>query len=250
MIRRTWPADGITGKEAIQYLRRTSSPDSPRPSRAGEPEELAFWSPPPKGIAQRYAPATVLEAHAIIHHLDGGARLLFFMLPLSDQGGLSSHPKREGLPDHRRICWLRAFPTRVHRRAPKNKGDSLYTKIMSKPGHHAAAIYDRLRVAIVPARPRTYSPSCSTLARCFVQNYVIPGREREHHLSLQELTANGTLTLPPCSRDAGRDGHDLTTGDKPVRAQSNRTIHLGGFESNRSAFRGRSWISRPPPTAH
>ena len=154
---------------AIDYLRRQFDFPIPRPLEQGTVIELLRVASG-KGHRQLCACA-ILKAMHIIHHVE--ARELLYSLAMSDQElfrlveervyRLVGHMLAEGLP-------ITEFVGGRKRR------DSVYTKLLSKRGAHASAIYDKLRFRLVTRTKDDILPVLLYLAQhLFPFNYVVPG---------------------------------------------------------------------------
>ncbi len=207
-------------REAVSYLRRQFKFPIPKPIELASPEELLLVASG-RGHRQMCA-CSLLKAMHIIHHLDG--RELLFMLPLSDQEIF--HLVEEKV--YRVVGGMLSagFPITEFVGGRKNK-DSLYTKLLSKQGTIAAAIYDKLRFRIVTRTAADILPILLYLShRLFPFNYVIPGESVnsvfhfksfcESHAHLRGLLADLQTGM----------GEDLTPGDNRFSAGTYRTVHF------------------------
>jgi uncharacterized protein (TIGR04552 family) len=205
-------------RHAISYLRRHFEFPIPKPIEQASPEDLLLIAST-KGHRQVCA-CSVLKAMQIIRHLDG--RELLFTLPLSDQQVF--HLVEEKV--YRTIGGMLAagFPITEFVGGRKNK-DALYTKLLSKQGTIAAAIYDKLRFRIVTRSQDDILPILLYLSqRLFPISYVIPNESVntifqfrsycERHPHLKDLLP--TMQVDPAD--------DLTPGDNRFSAQNYRTI--------------------------
>lgn len=213
--------------EAIAYLRRHFEFPIPKPVERVSVEEMLLLASA-KGHRQLCA-CTILKAMHIIHHLDG--RELLFSIPMADQDVF--HLVEEKV--YRVVGGMLAagFPITEFVGGRKNK-DSLYTKLLSKAGTTAAAIYDKLRFRIVTRSADDILPVLLYLSeRLLPFNYVVPCEsintifqfrsycESEPHLkallkSLQSGADDGmTLSANAFSAESYRVIHFVV--DLPIR---------------------------------
>jgi uncharacterized protein (TIGR04552 family) len=203
---------------AISYLRRHFEFPVPKPIQLASPEELLLIAST-KGHRQVCA-CSILKAMQIIRHLDG--RELLFTLPLSDQQVF--HLVEEKV--YRTIGGMLAagFPITEFVGGRKNK-DALYTKLLSKQGTIAAAIYDKLRFRIVTRTQDDILPLLHYLSqRLFPISYVIPNESVNtifHFRSYCEKHPNLRALLPQMQIGPG---NELTPGDNRFSAENYRTI--------------------------
>jgi uncharacterized protein (TIGR04552 family) len=203
---------------AISYLRRHFEFPIPKPIEQASPEDLLLIAST-KGHRQICA-CSVLKAMQIIRHLDG--RELLFTMPLSDQQVF--HLVEEKV--YRTIGSMLAagLPITEFVGGRKNK-DALYTKLLSKQGTIAAAIYDKLRFRIVTRTQDDILPILLYLSqRLFPISYVIPNESVNtifHFRSYCERHPHLKEHLPQMQIGAG---DDLTPGDNRFSAQTYRTI--------------------------
>ena len=227
--------------EAISYLRRHFEFPIPKPIERASVEELLHGRVD-QGAPAGCAPAAMLKAMHIIHHLDG--RELLFTLPMSDQDVF--HLVEEKV--YRVIGGMLAagFPITEFVGGRKNK-DSLYTKLLSKPDTIAAAIYDKLRFRIVTRSADDILPVLLYLSqRLFPFNYVIPGESMNTIFHFRSYCESEPAPRRRCSgrcRPALDD--ELTPSDNSFSAESYRVIHFVVDLPGAPAAR-RSWSLRPP----
>jgi uncharacterized protein (TIGR04552 family) len=205
-------------RHAISYLRRHFEFPIPKPIEQASPEDLLLIAST-KGHRQVCA-CSVLKAMHIIRHLDG--RELLFTLPLSDQQVF--HLVEEKV--YRTIGGMLSagFPITEFVGGRKNK-DALYTKLLSKQGTIAAAIYDKLRFRIVTRSQEDILPILLYLSeRLFPVSYVIPNESVNtvfHFRSYCEKNPHLRTLLPEMQVGPG---DELTPGDNRFSAQNYRTI--------------------------
>jgi uncharacterized protein (TIGR04552 family) len=206
--------------ESIAYLRRNFDFPIPRPVASASAEELLLIASG-KGHRQLCA-CTILKAMQIIHHLDG--RELLFSIPMSDQDVF--HLVEEKV--YRIIGGMLSsgFPITEFIGGRKNK-DSLYTKLLSKAGTSASAIYDKLRFRIVTRSSDDVLPVLLYLSeRVLPFNYVMPGQSINTIFHFRSY-CEGKPHLRTLIKDiqSGVDD-ELTVGDNTFSAQSYRVIHF------------------------
>jgi uncharacterized protein (TIGR04552 family) len=205
-------------RHAVSYLRRHFQFPIPKPMEQASPEELLLIAST-KGHRQICA-CSILKAMQIIRHLDG--RELLFTLPLSDQQVF--HLVEEKV--YRTIGGMLAagFPITEFVGGRKNK-DALYTKLLSKQGTIAAAIYDKLRFRIVTRSQQDILPILLYLSqRLFPISYVIPNESVNtifHFRSYCEKQPHLKKLLPEMQVGPG---DELTPGDNRFSAENYRTI--------------------------
>jgi uncharacterized protein (TIGR04552 family) len=206
--------------EAISYLRRHFEFPIPAPVARSSVEEILMMASS-KGHRQMCA-CTILKAMHIIHHLDG--RELLFSIPMSDQDVF--HLVEEKI--YRVIGGMLAagFPITEFIGGRKNK-DSLYTKLMSKAGTVAAAVYDKLRFRIVTRSGEEILPVLLYLREhLFPFNYVVPGQSINtifHFRSYCEQSPH-LRTMIKSFQTGVDDG--LTLSDNTFSDDSYRVIHF------------------------
>lgn len=207
-------------REAISYLRRQFDFPIPKPIELAQPEELLLVASG-KGHRQMCA-CSVLKAMHIIHHLDG--RELLFMLPLSDQEVF--HLVEEKV--YRVIGGMLSagFPITEFVGGRKNK-DSLYTKLLSKHGTIAAAIYDKLRFRIVTRTAADILPILLYLSNLlFPFNYVIPGESVNTVFHFKSFCQSHPHLHELLTKVQTGGGDELTPGDNRFSAGTYRTVHF------------------------
>lgn len=205
---------------AVHYLRTQFDFPIPKPL-VRAPVEQVLRVASGKGHRQLCA-CTILKAMHIIHHVE--ARELRFSLPMSDQDVFRLVEERvyrlvgrmlaDGLP-------IIEFVGGQKRRT------AVYTKLLSKPGAHASAVYDKLRFRIVTRTKADLLPVLLYLSESlFPFNYVLPGESINTILRFHE-TCDGDpelRTLLPKMQLGS--GNDFNTSHNHFSADSYRIIHF------------------------
>ena len=205
---------------AVEYLRSQFDFPIPKPLVRAPVEQLLRIASG-KGHRQLCA-CTILKAMHIIHHVE--ARELRFSLPMSDQELFRLVEERvyrlvgrmlaEGLP-------IIEFVGGQKRRT------AVYTKLLSKPGAHASAVYDKLRFRIVTRTQDDLLPILLYLSdNLFAFNYVLPGESTNTILRFRQYCKEQVHLRTLLPKMQLGSGDDFNTSHNQFSADSYRIIHF------------------------
>ncbi|MBW2524090.1 MAG: TIGR04552 family protein [Deltaproteobacteria bacterium] len=205
---------------AVAYLRGQFDFPIPKPLVQAPVDQLLRVASG-KGHRQLCA-CTILKAMHIIHHVE--ARELRFSLPMSDQDVFRLVEERvyrlvgrmlaEGLP-------VIEFVGGQKRRT------SVYTKLLSKPGAHASAVYDKLRFRIVTRTRADLLPVLLYLSdNLFAFNYVVPGESINTILRFRQYCRDEPHLRGLLSKMQLGALDDFNTTHNQFSADSYRIIHF------------------------
>lgn len=206
--------------EAITYLRRNYAFAIPKPVERASVQELLEMA---SGRGHRQLCAcTILKAVHIINHLAG--RELLFCLPVSDRDLFQLVEEKV----YRVIGTMlsEGFPITEFIGGRKNL-DSTYTKLLSKPGATASALYDKLRFRIVTRSQEHLLPVLLYLTeRLFPFSYILSGQSMNTILHFRTYAEGHPHLRRLVERLQGHLEDTLTPGDNRFSAPTYQVIHF------------------------